>query len=59
MNIKNFKLEKSYRDIDLLKAIEEGKFNVGDKFYNEQIKRVFEVKRDNEENWFLGSEVEF
>ena len=41
------------------KAIEEGKFNVGDKFYNEQLKMVFEVKRDNEEDWFLGSEVEF
>ena len=31
----------------------------GDKFYNEQLKMVFEVKQDNEEDWFLGSEVEF
>ena len=51
MNIKDYKLGKPYKDIDLLKSIEEGKFNVGDKFYNEQIKMVFEVKRDNEENW--------
>ena len=57
--IKKRKLEKSYRDIDLFKAIEEGRFDVGDKFYNEQLKMVFEVKRDNEEDWFLGSEEEF
>lgn len=57
--IKKRKLEKSYRDIDLLKAIEEGKFNIGDKFYNEQLKMIFEVKRDDEERWFLGSEIEF
>ena len=55
MNIKDYKLGKSYRDIDLLKAIEEGRFNVGDKFYNEQLKMIFEVKRDDEEAWFLGS----
>ena len=57
--IKKRKLDKSYRDFDLLKAIEEGKFNVGDKFYNEQLKMIFEVKRDDEEAWFLGSEEEF
>ena len=57
--IKKRKLEKPYKDIDLLKAIEEGRFDVGDKFYNEQLKMVFEVKRDNEEDWFLGSEGEF
>ena len=32
MNIKDYKLGKSYRDIDLLKSIEEGKFNVGINF---------------------------
>ena len=57
--IKKRKLEKSYKDIDLLKAIEEGRFDVGDKFYNEQLKMIFEVKRDDEEAWFLGSEEEF
>ena len=59
INIKDYKLGKPYKDIDLLKAIEEGKFNVGDKFYNEQLKMIFEVKRDNEEAWFLGSKEEF
>lgn len=59
INIKDYKLGKSYNDIDLLKSIEEGKFKTGDKFYNEQLKIIFEVKRDNEEAWFLGSEEEF
>ena len=59
MNIKDYKLGKPYKDIDLLKAIEEGRFDVGDKFYNEQLKMIFEVLRDDEEAWFLGSEIEF
>ena len=59
MNIKDCKLGKSYNEIDLLKSIEEGKFNVGDKFYNEQLNMVFEVKQDNEEDWFLGIEGDF
>lgn len=59
IDIKDYKLGKPYKDIDLLKAIEEGRFDVGDKFYNEQLKMIFEVKRDDEEAWFLGSEEEF
>ena len=50
---------KQYKDVELLKLIEECKFKVGDKFYNEQLNMTFEVKKDIEGSWFLGSDEEF